>query len=90
MSSQRQVLALEFLFVDKSVNVPKIQDKPLFAGALGLNRKRVNNIWNAKNFFDEVETKKLINSYGRKRTVEPCGSIVGFVESVGSWKRGIL
>ena len=68
--------------------MPKIQDKPLFAGALGLNRKRVNNIW--KNFFDEVETKNLINCYGRKRTVEPCGSIVGFVESVGSWKRGIL
>lgn len=83
MSSHRQVLTLEFLLVDKSVNVPKIQDKPLFAGALGRNRKRVNDIWSTKNFFDEVETKKLINSYGNKRTVTTCGSIVDFVKGCG-------
>ena len=68
LSRHRQVVALEFLFVDKSVNVPKIQDKPLFSGALGRNRERVNNIWNAKNFFHVVETKKLINSYVHKKT----------------------
>ena len=68
---------------DKSVNVSKIQDKPLFAGALGRNRKRVNNIRSTKNVVDEVETKKLINSYGNKRTVTACGSIVDFVKGCG-------
>ena len=63
--------------------MPKIQDKSLFAGALGRNRKWVNNIWSSKNFFDEVETKKLINSYGNKRTVKTCGSIVGLVKGRG-------
>lgn len=63
--------------------MPKIQDKPLFAGALGRNRKRVNDIWSTKNFFDEVETKKLISSYGNKRTVTTCGSIVDFVKGCG-------
>lgn len=61
----------------------KIQDKPLFAGALGRNGKRVNNIRSTKNFFDEVETKKLINSCGNKRAVITCGSIVGFGKGCG-------
>ena len=63
--------------------MPKIQDKPLFAGVLHRNRKRVNNIWSTKNFFHEVETKKLIKSYGNKRIVTTCGSIVDFVKGRG-------